>query len=403
MFDAVDLASVRSRLALLMECDPDVQVFGASSHHYKLSPPYARSELEAIERELGVTLPADHRAFLLEMGRAGAGPYYGLIEPGPLIEPLFVREGERFPRASSPFPFTREAPFDAPLPAGAQRYDGCILLAQHGCGYASLLVVSGPSAGEVWSDFSEGQGALVPEAPSFLAWYRGWLDAAFYEWASEMLPTLARTRVEGAPKHAGVEAARATIERIAAKEDPKARRTLGYLRLFDGHPDEALAAFEHAHEVEIQEKDARLALDRAVVLAKSGDHGAALRECEQGLASGELWASTKSHLRYLQQRALLALGRRAEALRVLDVRASESRWSADVHYDLARARLEDGDRVGAAAALARAVKMGAGADRGATEAAKFKAICDPFFDELAEKGALADVKALIELLKSGPN
>lgn len=399
----MDLATVRSKLALLASLDTELQVFGAASHRYKLDAPYSAGELESVERDVGATLPADYRAFLMNVGRAGAGPYYGLIEPSPLMEPLFVREGQPYPSATSPFPFTHEAPFDGPLPKGAQRYDGCILLAQQGCGYASLLIVCGSSAGEVWSDFSEGQGPLVPEAPSFLAWIGGWLDGAFYEWATQALPAFARTRVEGSWPHDGVEAARATIERIAAKDDPKALRTLGYLRMFDDRNDDALAAFERACEVGTEEPEGRLAVDRAAVFSFHGDHEAVLRECERGLASGELWHSTTSELLYAEEQALWTLGRRGDALKVLDQRAEGSRWSLDLHHRLARERLADGDRIGAAAALARAAKLGVGADRGALQDAKFKAACDPFFEELVNNGHAAEVRALLALLKTGPN
>ena len=64
---SADASSLRSRLDELRTLDPGPapRIFGASHHGYT-SHPTAPEELAALERRLGVRLPADYRAFLLE-------------------------------------------------------------------------------------------------------------------------------------------------------------------------------------------------------------------------------------------------------------------------------------------------------------------------------------------------
>lgn len=72
MFDA---AEVRTLLANLREADTRTRVFGSRSHRYALGPPVPEATLGAWERQHGIELPADYRAFLLELGNGGAGPF----------------------------------------------------------------------------------------------------------------------------------------------------------------------------------------------------------------------------------------------------------------------------------------------------------------------------------------
>ena len=71
--------------------------------------------------------------------------------------------------------------YDLPaLRPGATPYDGCLQLCEHGCGYFDFLVVTGPLAGQVWSDDMAAvrNGSIRPTGLGFLAWYEQWLDGA---------------------------------------------------------------------------------------------------------------------------------------------------------------------------------------------------------------------------------
>jgi hypothetical protein len=56
--------------------------------------------------------------------------------------------------------------------AGPVPGDGVLSLCDHGCGWNSYLVVSGPQRGTVWIG---GDLGWFPEADDFGEWYRTWL------------------------------------------------------------------------------------------------------------------------------------------------------------------------------------------------------------------------------------
>src|SRR5262249_2430677 len=102
--------SIKKQLAELRELDRDLKVFGARAHRYEWSVVDAIAG-ENLEWLLGVTLPAEYREFLLDVG-AGAGPYYGLWQPKQVFSELrsFAVEWEiemRKPiRPAGEFPLT---------------------------------------------------------------------------------------------------------------------------------------------------------------------------------------------------------------------------------------------------------------------------------------------------------
>jgi hypothetical protein len=97
-----------------------------------LADPLTGAELD----ELGVRLPADYQAFLLDVAASGAGPGYGLLRPR-LV-------GDEIP------------------------------LAHAGCGVTWVL----RSNGEVWVDAAGSDETVSRVAGSFTEWYQAWLDAA---------------------------------------------------------------------------------------------------------------------------------------------------------------------------------------------------------------------------------
>ena len=199
------LGEVRSRVEKLRALDPKRARFGASQHGWELRAPLGAAAVADLERRCGGALPAEYRAFLLEVASAGAGPGYGLREPSPIELDEFPRVVTRvtstdgsiaaeagtpkrpaFGLRSSParpFPlrdrFEPLLVYDLPaIAAGATPYDGCIQLCDHGCGYFDLLVVNGPLSGQVWSDTMAAvrDGCMAPTGLGFLDWYGEWLD-----------------------------------------------------------------------------------------------------------------------------------------------------------------------------------------------------------------------------------
>jgi hypothetical protein len=179
---------------------------GEGAERYRPADPLDEGVVAAFEARHGVSLPADYRAFLLEVGDGGIGPDYG-IKPLADYQPaaglpqvtttITMKDGSTISAGTGPRevpartavlgqPFVvREAwaPVDEdgratplPVPADAHPYDGTLELAEIGCGYFHLLVVTGEDRGAVWVDYTAGDGSLAPSAPSFRDWLRGWLD-----------------------------------------------------------------------------------------------------------------------------------------------------------------------------------------------------------------------------------
>ena len=357
----VRLERIAARLQLLASCDAELRVFGATHHGYRLDPPYGSDELAEVERAMGVSLPPEVRAFLTRVGSGGAGPYYGLQGPSAAAVRRWLEEPGPKPRFDHPFRWPSATGEEPGIAAG--RYDGSLPIADQGCGMISLLVVTGPRAGEVWADRGLGEGPLDRESESFLVWYEGWLDAAFVEWARRSLAELAMAHAPGAASHPGVAAAAPRVEAAARASDvePLQRaellRVLGYSRLYGREWSAAEEAFEQAR---IDDREpARHRLDRARVRRLQGRWDEARDEIATGLAASGSWA-THDELRSEEEQALIGLGRRAEALALLDARAAEHTWDLAIHHQLARERLFDGDVDGAHSALLRAVELGAG-------------------------------------------
>lgn len=210
------LDRIRPALSALRAFDPACEVFGARTHRYDLAPPVSAEAISAFERDHGIVLPLEYRAFLAHVGGAGAGPAYGLStllprhdtfepfspdddalvdagadddptsDPGPLWpqrrppDPArpFVLRGPHPPRPGVWRPQQRE-----PLPADVDPLDGALHLAELGCSYCSFLVLNGVHAGEVWNDgrVDEDISRIGPTGLGFLGWYEEWLARAAQE------------------------------------------------------------------------------------------------------------------------------------------------------------------------------------------------------------------------------
>jgi hypothetical protein len=67
-----DIKNFKELLYRMRQEDPAFRVFGSDNHQYRLGPPLSESELQAFEQTYQVTLPADFRFFLKEIGNGGA-------------------------------------------------------------------------------------------------------------------------------------------------------------------------------------------------------------------------------------------------------------------------------------------------------------------------------------------
>ncbi|MEO3936760.1 SMI1/KNR4 family protein [Dermatophilaceae bacterium Soc4.6] len=197
-----DLATVPSRLARLRASAGVDDVFGFHGHRFELRVPLADDHLESLESRWGVTLPADYRFFLTKIGDGGAGPGYGLFPVGQCgdsateTEPWdewMVSDLRTSFRLSEPWnlPDAQLVPPDLG-DEGMERWfehkdtvyfdlaliNGTIPIAHQGCAYWDRLVVSGPLAGQVWTDGRAGDEGIRPASPvRFTEWYLHWLDA----------------------------------------------------------------------------------------------------------------------------------------------------------------------------------------------------------------------------------
>ncbi|MGW5342860.1 SMI1/KNR4 family protein [Streptomyces sp. HUAS TT3] len=191
-------------------------------------PPLTEGEVAEAERELGVCFPAEYRAYLvgvsaggevarLERGAEGwwwAGNDQTLAEllplPFPHPDSYAAAEAEldgREPRWED-FP-------DGPSAAAAwgawdaeyeefqdRKTAGAVVLQEHGCGFATLLALSGPLAGTVWWDGRATHDLIIPLS---LDHGGGGRPVTFAEWLGrsswDLLPDWGRPRVVGPPPY----------------------------------------------------------------------------------------------------------------------------------------------------------------------------------------------------------
>lgn len=347
MFTRSRLGTIRDRIRLLGAVDRTRQNFGAAVHGYALAPGLDGDGISTVEGALGTQLPDEVRAFLGEVGSAGAGPYYGLLALAAPVE------------------------------------DGMVAVAEQGCGMRSFLVLDGAARGEIWTDATD-DGSRAREAVGILAWYERWIDAAIDEWAQREARRFALDGVTSADE---LEAIDLAFERASG-------RTLGYLHLRERRYTEAETAFRAAAAAGGEESEARLALDLACAAVVRGDHHGAIAYVERGVGADDLWWSTKDELRGIHERALHALGRHDDALAILDARAAEHMNDLAIHHRLAREHLARNELERAMSVLERAARFPNIIEPGATIERRMSAAFDPVAAELRAGGRGGDAGAL---------
>ena len=197
------LEALRTKLSQLKEADPAYSVFGTEKHRYLLNPVASDDDLVAFESRFQISLPQGYRAFLLELGNGGAGPYYGLepIEHG-IFADLDYKDKEDLIDPSTPFAlegrwnldFTGDRESTDEYSKFEEEYfdkkwsSGLLRISNFGCGVTINLVVNGSEYGNIWVDDRCNDGGIYPDPyfdqhgrTEFLAWYELWLDKSLKE------------------------------------------------------------------------------------------------------------------------------------------------------------------------------------------------------------------------------
>ncbi|NJC10837.1 hypothetical protein F4558_000663 [Micromonospora profundi] len=180
------LDRVATKLAAAARRPGEPVMFGASAHRFKLGPPLTDSEVSAFEREYGVSLPDDYRAFITRIGHGGpgrwggAGPYYGLHPLQDWDTSLWGMPNAN--TLATPFPAEpgrvySDWPSDVAPGDDDEPYTGTLALSDQGCGDLAILVVSGPARGRVTDNSGAPTGPTFTNDADFLGWYERWLDA----------------------------------------------------------------------------------------------------------------------------------------------------------------------------------------------------------------------------------
>ena len=375
----------------------------------ELAAPLDELALAAFEAEHRIMLPQDYRLFLLEVGNGGPGPGYGLSPLAPWHMDGFARvvvtvtghggtsatagTGDRPPTArpsdpSRPFPLTaRWTPFGKratpwPLPCDANPYDGCLHLAEIGCGYFYFLVVTGRDAGQVWHDYTAGDGEIGPTGDTFGQWYERWLDATLVDWVRGFVIT----EMDRDPGWSPLPDALNVIqlgEKLALEDRPDRLEWLGCVRLYLRQTDDAARWFSLLASVAPDDVRADVGMCRVRLL--QGDGKRSLAAADAGLARETIDFRDETTLHRLRARALRMLGRLDEAI----LAAREARESAygliDGYFELAAMQIEAGDQEAAATTLAEA-KEGSRCWAGSGEAIHGEQVGAAFAELCARRG-----------------
>ena len=208
------LQRIQQKLAQAKAADKDLEVFGASSHKYHLTPPVSEAEVLAFEEKYGISLPEDYRAFVQTIGDINAqkletmaGPYYGLSAFGTQVDDLLYEGSEIYLKApcalspdmtkeewealSDPLLMSEEddEDFEEDEEEGyvievednyieecGKVFGGLLPLGSQGCTYYHALVLNGKYAGRVVNvDLDLAQPKFAFEI-NFLDWYERYLD-----------------------------------------------------------------------------------------------------------------------------------------------------------------------------------------------------------------------------------
>lgn len=182
--------------------DSKFEIFGASTHRYRLNPPIRASFVRRAEEKYGFVLPEDYFRFITEVGDGGAGPDYGIK---PFVNMLMEGKSPRSEKFREAYLYSLAKLFvpRQMMPDEVEDYaiatieaykrnpdryfvyekmdendlcgtDGFYILGTHGCQWDFGLVLSGEKRGQVFDTDNEGAYGFI--SGSFDEFYQNWLD-----------------------------------------------------------------------------------------------------------------------------------------------------------------------------------------------------------------------------------
>lgn len=164
-----------AKIERLLELDNQRQVFGAAHHYYSLAFQVPEEILAAVERRLGVELPAELREFYLDFGNGLVGPHYGLR---PIEEIEGYQAGETYKDATTLRALAgkdgRAKDPDGYFTVVRSELTGLVAIIDEGCGHEVCLVTTGPRAGEVVN--VSGDGHVSETGRTLIQTYEAWVD-----------------------------------------------------------------------------------------------------------------------------------------------------------------------------------------------------------------------------------
>ena len=394
MTDELRLRRIRNRVRELGEIDSEHVVFGSDRHEWVLDEALAVAAIDAFEARAGVELPEELCDYLEHVSSGGAGPYYGF---------LGLPDDARLASLELDQPFVGDLD-DESIARAPERRGGYLILADQGCGYASVLVIAGARRGQVLGDMREAHGGFVPEASSFLAWLEAWLERALAEWAEYSLPTILELDEE-LPLATEIERVleRRVQSDVASPNDlyPTSLvdrlEALMWLRACQQRFDDALELVERVAEIDERDRDARRELALARIAGAMDQQQERLDAAARGLACEMTWFVTTTELLRERERALLELDRRQEAIETMLERAEHS-GHLHAYYDAAWFLIEDGEHPAAVATLVKAVESGASGVEEGSLVERVEACSEGLIGALEDNGMHADVDRLRELI-----
>lgn len=197
---------------------------GVNQHRWRPGAPRRAAEIDAQELRLGVTFPAEYRAFLRELGDAVPGPSGQLrrlsADHGDIARTRARWDG---------FSHLREDTGWGPFVRGA-------LILAHRCSWGTfVLALDGPAPGTVWLALAEG-GRVHPTGLGMFAWYEDWLDEVLRRIDDDDAALRACEQAVVAEPGDGAAWSRLTCEALARGREARAAEALARARALGCEP-----------------------------------------------------------------------------------------------------------------------------------------------------------------------
>ena len=202
---AFEAKSILEGVAYLARLDPNLRVFGATGHRYKLNAPAKAAALDEAEATHRFRLPSDYRYFMLEVADGGAGPNYGLKPLADIV------------RGCDP-----GLPFDSKS-CGHDPEPGLIWLTDNGCATTTNLIVNGITAGRTCELYWEDPWIVL--GSTFQSWYLEWLNGAIRMLLKEPILKQIKTKMR-------LDDVRALLGDELIKHDPRQTLIDNYFLMF---------------------------------------------------------------------------------------------------------------------------------------------------------------------------